>query len=94
MYCYFQEMRAWLKDYTLFVNCKMDEMTKWHTELRETQAEVASVRLRRRQLDVKDAGLQFTFNAPKNGNENLEPDVKPGLEKIIEDAENKYLLHK
>jgi len=76
MYCYFQEMRAWLKDYTLFVNCKMDEMTKWHSELRETQAEVASVRLRRRQLDVKDAGLQFTFNAPKNGNENLEEDVK------------------
>ena len=75
-YTYFQEMRAWLKDYTHFINSKTDEFKLWHSVLRSTQAEVASVLLRRRQLDVKDAGLQFTFNAPKGGNINLEPDVQ------------------
>lgn len=75
-YTYFQEMKAWLKDYTHFINSKLDEINAWQSALRNTQAEHASVLLRRRQLDVKDAGLQFTFNAPKNGNENLEPDVQ------------------
>ena len=72
-YTYFQEMRAWLKDYTNFINTKLEEMNQWHSDLRSSQAEKASVLLRRRQLDVKDSGVQFTFNSPKDGNTNLEP---------------------
>ena len=34
-------------------------------DIRSFKAEMASVRLRKRQLDVKDSGLQFTFTAPK-----------------------------
>ena len=44
--------------------------------MRSLKAEIASVQLRKRQLDVKDSGLQFTFTAPKGGNTNMALDVK------------------
>ena len=71
-------MNAWLKDFTNFVNAKRDEVEKWHGEVRSTQAEKASVLLRRRQLDVKDCGQQFPFHGTKHGVpiENLAPDVQ------------------
>ena len=77
-YTYFSEMNAWLKDFTNFVNAKRDEVEKWHGEVRSTQAEKASVLLRRRQLDVKDCGQQFPFHGTKHGVpiETLAPDVQ------------------
>ena len=75
-YTYFAEMQSWLKDYTSFVNSKYNEIEKYVTDMRSLKAEIASVQLRKRQLDVKDSGLQFTFTAPKGGNTNLAIDVK------------------
>ena len=75
-YTYFAEMQSWLKDYTSFVNSKYNEIEKYVTDMRSLKAEIASVQLRKRQLDVKDSGLQFTFTAPKGGNTNMALDVK------------------
>ena len=69
-------MQSWLKDYTSFVNSKYGEIEKYVTDMRSLKAEIASVQLRKRQLDVKDSGLQFTFTAPKGGNTNMALDVK------------------
>jgi len=58
------------------VNSKYSEIEEYIQDIRSLKAEMASVRLRKRQLDVKDSGLQFTFTAPKGGNTNLPVDVK------------------
>ena len=75
-YTYFAELQSWLKDYTHFINSKHADIDDYVRAVREYKAERASVQLRKRQLDVKDAGLQFTFTAPKGGNMNMAPDVK------------------
>ena len=58
------------------MNSKYSEIEEYIQDIRSLKAEMASVRLRKRQLDVKDSGLQFTFTAPKGGNTNLPVDVK------------------
>ena len=75
-YTYFAILQSWLKDYTSFVNSKYGEIEGYVEKIRSLKAEIASVKLRKRQLDVKDSGLQFTFTAPKGGNTNLPVDVK------------------
>ena len=58
------------------MNSKYSEIEEYIQHIRSLKGEMASVRLRKRQLDVKDSGLQFTFTAPKGGNTNLPVDVK------------------
>ena len=57
-YTYFATLQSWLKDYTHFINTKYSQIEDYVKTMREYKAEMASVRLRKRQLDVKDSGLQ------------------------------------
>ena len=57
-YTYFATLQSWLKDYTHFINTKYTQIEDYVKTMREYKAEMASIRLRKRQLDVKDSGLQ------------------------------------